>query len=128
MAAVTSYTVNCERVGRWWEVTVPEIDDVTQVKRLDQVEDAVSSLVHLMTGAYPDAVKLEVHSPAGVDDEVSRARRLREEAEQASAASVELSRDAARRLAAEGLPARDIGRILGVSYQRAAQFASKRAS
>lgn len=124
---MTTYTAICERVGRWWEVTVPEIDDVTQVKRLDQVEETVSSLVRLMTDVHPDSVRVEVHSPAGVDEEVSRARRLREEAEKASAASAELSRDVARRLSAEGLPVRDIGRILGVSYQRAAQFAGRRA-
>ena len=125
---MTTYTAICERVGHWWEVTVPGIDDVTQVRRLDQVEESVHSLVHLMTGVYPDDIRVEVHAPAGVDDEVARARQLREQAEQASASSVELSRDVAHRLAAEGLPLRDIGRILGVSYQRAAQFVGKRAS
>lgn len=53
----------CERVGDWWEVHVPEIDDVTQVERLDRVESTVRDLVHLMTEAHPDEVNVRVRSP-----------------------------------------------------------------
>lgn len=52
---MTTCTAICERAGKWWEITVPELPSgaVTQARRLDQVPQAVRSLVHLMTGAEP---------------------------------------------------------------------------
>jgi len=49
VVAVRTCTAVCERVGGWWEITVPELDGrVTQTKRLDQVEETVRSLVSLV--------------------------------------------------------------------------------
>lgn len=119
---MSDYTAICERVGKWWEITIPEINEITQAKRLSQVEETVRSLVHLMAGVYPDVVHVEVRMPDDLHEEVARARQLREKAEAEARESAALSRDAARRLAAEGLPVRDIGEILGISYQRAHQL------
>jgi hypothetical protein len=57
MAPVT-YTAICERHGRWWEITVPELPSgrVTQARRLSQVDDTVRDLVSLMTGADPAGI------------------------------------------------------------------------
>ncbi|MGH3266904.1 MAG: hypothetical protein ACRDNS_33550 [Trebonia sp.] len=121
---MTAYTAICERAGKWWEITVPELPSggVTQAKRLDQVPETVRSLVHLMTGTEPGEIRMEIRMPDGIRDEVARARQLREKAEAEAKESAALSREAARRLAADGLPVRDIGEILGVSHQRAHQF------
>jgi len=57
MAPVT-YTAICERVGGWWEITVPELPSgrVTQARRLSEVDDTVRDLVSLMTGADPAGI------------------------------------------------------------------------
>ena len=59
-----TYTAVCERVGRWWEVTVPELDEVTQARRLDDVPATVADLVALVTGADPDNVEVRVQAHA----------------------------------------------------------------
>jgi hypothetical protein len=123
MAPVSTYTAICERGGKWWEITVPELDEVTQARRLDQVPGTVAALAHLMAGDDHAVVSVHIRIPDDLRDEIARARRLRGEAEAATRESAALSRHAARRLAADGLSLRDIGELLGVSYQRAHQFA-----
>jgi hypothetical protein len=59
-----TYTAVCERVGNWWEITVPELDEMTQARHLDDVPATVADLVALMTGADPASVEVDVHAHA----------------------------------------------------------------
>lgn len=124
MQTARDYTATCEREGKWWVITVHGLPSggVTQVRRLDQVAETVRSLVHLMTGEHPDDVALDVRVPGGLGEEVARARELRERADAEARESAAIARRAARQLADDGLPVRDIGEILGISYQRAHQM------
>lgn len=71
MAEVTAYTAVCEREGKWWVVTVPELESggVTQARTLDEVPATVADLVALMTEADPASVEvnMKVRSGTGVD-------------------------------------------------------------
>jgi hypothetical protein len=60
-----TYTAVCERVGRWWEITVPELDEITQARTLDEVPETVADLVATMTGADPTTVQVRVEAEAG---------------------------------------------------------------
>lgn len=62
----TTYTAICQQVGKWWEITVPELDHgrVTQARSLDDVEATVRDLVVTMTGAQPTDVRVDVQAPA----------------------------------------------------------------
>jgi orotate phosphoribosyltransferase-like protein len=122
MAQVSTYTARCERAGKWWEITVPELDEVTQARRLAQVPQVVADLARLMRGDTSAEVTVRISAPGVAAARVDEARRLRREADAAAARSVELSRDIARRLHEQGVSERDIGEILGVSYQRAHQL------
>jgi hypothetical protein len=57
-----TYTALCERAGRWWEITVPELPAgrVTQARRLSLVPGIVRDLVSLMTGADPASIDVRV--------------------------------------------------------------------
>ena len=57
-----------------------------------------------------------------MQEHLDRAAELRSESSRANTAAAEEVRAAARELADSGLPQRDIGRLLGVSHQRAAQL------
>jgi hypothetical protein len=59
-----------------------------------------------------------------VTEHLLRAEKLRDEARHAQAAAAEEVRLAARQLKNDGLPLRDIGVLLHVSYQRAGQLVS----
>jgi hypothetical protein len=63
-ATPVTYTAVCERVGRWWEITVPELDEVTQARTLDEVPDTVADLVATITGAHPAVMRVKVEATA----------------------------------------------------------------
>ncbi len=122
----TTYTATAAREGRWWTVTVPAVDGVTQARRLGDVEDMARELVAVTLDVPVEDVAVEVAVSAvdGVDvgaaleairDERARAAALERDA---SARAQQLARD----LVAKAVPLRDVGTILGVSHQRAHQL------
>jgi predicted RNase H-like HicB family nuclease len=118
-------TANAARAGTWWAISVPEVPGVfTQAKRLDHVAAMAADAVALVTGKPAGSVEVTVKPqiPFEVTSHLERARQLREEAAQANTDSAKEMRVAAQALASLGLPLRDIGAILGVSYQRAHQL------
>jgi hypothetical protein len=58
--APVTYTAVCERVGDWWEITVPELPAgrVTQARHLSEVDDTVRDLVAVMTGVDPASIEV----------------------------------------------------------------------
>jgi DNA-directed RNA polymerase specialized sigma24 family protein len=65
---------------------------------------------------------VNIQLPGDIHQELARSAELRDQASSAQAEAAQLTRDAARRLYDQGLPLRDIGQILGVSFQRAKQL------
>ncbi len=120
-----TYTAVCERVGRWWEITVPELDGrLTQARRLDQVEEMVRSLVSLIVDIPADSfeVAIQPNLPSSASDEVRQAIELRSEADRTAEAASKATRKAARQLAGMGLTVRDIGATLQLTPQRVSQL------
>jgi hypothetical protein len=85
MAPVTSvregsstYTALCEREGRWWVITVPELPSgrVTQARTLDEIPAVVADLVATMTGADRATVEVDMRVHAG--PELGKRGRLRQ--------------------------------------------------
>ncbi len=123
---MSRYTANVTRDGRFWLIHVPELNRHTQARHLREITTMARDLVSVMTGETPDSIELDVHisRPAGVDEHLARAAKLREESQRAQAAAAAELRQAARELKAAGMPLRDIGQLLDVSYQRAHQLVS----
>ncbi|MDR6868466.1 hypothetical protein J2Y69_003082 [Microbacterium resistens] len=127
---MNTYKVTATREGKWWMIAVPEIDGLTQARRLSEAADMAREYIAASQGvAIEDvAVDLEV---AAVDDIAVAARvaEIAEERKQAAdldRAVGQHSTDLARDLASAKVPLRDIGAILGISYQRAHQLISPR--
>jgi hypothetical protein len=120
-----NYTARCRREGRWWVVEVPELGHTTQARRLDKVEEMVRSLVRMFTDDDPSSATVMV-DVAFADDstrvEVELARDSRTRAAAAQREAAERLTRAARLLSAQGFSVRDIGVLLGLSYQRAQQL------
>jgi DNA-directed RNA polymerase specialized sigma24 family protein len=112
------------RDGRFWHIRVPQIERSTQARHLREVELMARDLIAIMEDVQPDSFGLEVQIelPQDVRQELARSAELREQAAHAQAEAARLSRDAALRLYDQGLPLRDIGKVLGVSFQRAKQL------
>jgi predicted RNase H-like HicB family nuclease len=120
-----TYRVTAERDGRWWLVRVPEVPTAfTQVRRLDQAEAMARDVLSLLLDLPEDSfdVRVEPVVPPEIAQDLDEARRLRREAKEVAEQAGARVRHAARVLASEGLTVRDIGVILGVSYQRAQQL------
>jgi hypothetical protein len=120
-----NYTARCHREGRWWVVEVPELGHTTQARRLDKVEEMVRSLVHMFTDADPSSANVTVDVAFADDNtriEVELARDSRARAAAAQREATERLTQAAQLLSAQGFSVRDIGVLLGLSYQRAQQL------
>jgi hypothetical protein len=124
---MSMYTALVSRDGRFWHVEVPEIDRVTQARNLNEVDLMARDLVAIMTGVEPDSFELDVRVqlPDSVQAHLSEVERARDaEAEARSHAATEL-RAAAAELKNAGLSVRELGSVLGISYQRASQLTSR---
>jgi len=127
---MTTYNVSVTREGRWWMVRVPEIDQVTQARRLSEVTKAARELIAVTLDVPMSTVSVlvRVERVGDIEDVTGRAEAIRKEHERAD----ELARQArdgsqqlARQLASAHVPVRDIGELLGVSHQRAHQLISR---
>jgi hypothetical protein len=121
VAAVKTYDVVARRWDRGWELHIGGIG-VTQSRRLTEAEEMVRDYILLDRGEHDFEVRITPELSPGLDREVRRARKSTAEAAQVVESAAARSRDAARRLRAEGLTGRDIAIILGVSPQRVSQL------
>jgi hypothetical protein len=126
VAVVDTYHANVERDGRFWLIRVPEIGRSTQARYLREVEEMARDLIAVMREVAPDSfdVVVSYRLPKSVQAHLARAAKLRKESDLAKSRAADESRAAVRELVDAGLPLRDIGQLLGVSHQRAAQLAT----
>lgn len=123
-----AYEVRAEREDGWWIVTVPALDAVTQAKRVDQIEHMARDLIAAWLDVKYDDVAVDVNIvlPEPWQAQVDNIREHRARAEEEAAVALREARRAAQRLHEQvGLPFRDVGAVLGVSFQRAKQLADE---
>ena len=122
------YTVTATREGDWWEVDVSGLDGAfTQARRLDQVEAMGRDAIAVMLDVPDDSFDIDTSLlPGRAADELAaavNARRRSAEAQEEARVATEHAMGALRDV---GLPVRDIGRLIGVSHQRAAKIVARR--
>ncbi len=119
-----TYRAEVSRDGRFWLVNVPEVDRMTQARTLGELQAMTEDLISNMTDASQEAFEVEyqIRVPPAAKAHLDTATRLRDDATQAQAGAAAEVREAAKVLRATGMPVRDIGRTMGISYQRAHQL------
>ncbi len=118
--------VVARRSGKWWAIEVPDHPGVvSQARRLDQVDVMAADALSLWLDREftPDELEVVVHPDAELVGVIEAARRARSRAEEARSEAQSAMRQAVSRAIAAGLPLRDVGRLLGVTHQRAAAIA-----
>jgi DNA-directed RNA polymerase specialized sigma24 family protein len=125
---VTRYRVEVERGKKYWTIYVPAVERWTQARKVGEIREMAQDLIELMTETQPADIELDVHIalPADVQERLDRVEELRAQAAQAQGKAADELRGAARMLHDTGLSMREIGEVLGVSYQRAHQLVSGR--
>lgn len=120
-----NYTATARRSGRWWVVQCDQHPGaISQVARLDQAADVHREAIAFVADAPEAEIEVEVRPEIDpqVSEELAEAHRLAEQASEIDSRARTLRSDAARRLAQDGLSVRDVGSVMGVSYQRAHQL------
>ena len=110
-------------------VRVPEIDQVTQARRLSEVTKAARELIAVTLDVPMSTVgvRVRVERVGEVEDVTGRAEAIRKEhvrADELARRAQGESKQLARQLAGAHVPMRDIGELLGVSHQRVHQLIS----
>jgi hypothetical protein len=125
------YKIEVTRDGRWWMVHIPEIDGLTQARRLSEAETMAREYIALDQNLPYDEIKVETASIRTGDPEIRElleaARSIRSRRAHAQQLEQEALRDAqefAHWLTVYGVPVRDIAELLDVSPQRVSQIAN----
>jgi hypothetical protein len=134
------FKIDVVREGRWWMVYVPEIDGVTQARRLSEVETMAREYIALDQNIPYDDIQIEtagvrLEDPAvlvggmsAFRDLLDAARQIRNQrahARQVEAEAQQQSREYALWLTTYGIPVRDVAELLDVSPQRVSQLANE---
>ncbi|MDF3280901.1 HicB family toxin-antitoxin system [Gordonia sp. N1V] len=145
MTKKTRYRVDVYRDGRWWMIRVPALDGhvdaegvklageaITQARRYADIETEARDFIALVADVAPSTIELDVHHDYDVDGDnigemAADAIALKERAAALEQEALRKRRHIAGVLSKKGVPVRDIGEILGVTYQRAAQLTSEAA-
>ena len=123
-----TYAAKVSRDGKWWMIDIPEIDGLTQARRIADVEQAARELVAVTLDVrlsevavdirYQDIAGVPVEAQLhAINEEKAEAARLEEDAAAKTSQLV-------RALVDRKVPVRDIGAMLRISFQRVHQIAS----
>jgi len=124
---VSHYTVTAERGRLYWVLQAVEAPNaITEVARLSQASEFMPEAISIATGEPEDEIEFEIVPVASevAQNHIANARRMREQAARANEAAATEWRAAARELRTSGMTYADIGAVLDVSPQRAAQLVS----
>lgn len=124
-----TYRVIATQEERFWLLSVPELAVVTQARTLDRAEATVRDLIAVWLDVPPNSFAVDVEPR--LDDEWTKLLRetkdARTTADMASARASELLRTSVTTLHDAGLSAREVGSLVGLSYQRVQQLLAERA-
>jgi len=120
------YRATVEREPGWWIISVPELDLVTQARRIRDIQPMATDLVAAWLDEDPADIRVEIEDftpPAAVQDQMDRAKRLLSQATREQEEAGRLASDAVSVLVDElGLTLRDAAQLLGISHQRVSQL------
>jgi len=123
------YKVEITRDGRWWMVHIPEIDGLTQARRIGEAEQMAREFIALETSTPINEVLITIASITvpglgDVQEPAADIRDLRDAAREAEAAFADATKRYAKRATRAGIPVRDIAELLDLSPQRVSQLAN----
>ena len=119
-----TYTAQVVREGKWWVADILDTDWAAQSRRLDGLEGVVREVLSLALEADAGSfgVVLEYVPDHEVAELMAREDALRAESARLKSEAAAANREVAALLRRRGYTLRDIGSLMGVSYQRASQL------
>ncbi len=125
------FKIEVTRDGRWWMVHIPEIDGLTQARRLSEAETMAREYIALDRNLPIDDIKVEtasvrIEEPAFREllETAREIKSLRGNAKELERQATEKAYEYAHWLTTYGVPVRDIAELLDISPQRVSQLAN----
>lgn len=116
---MTCYKVEATEDQGFWCLRIPQIERATQARSIDEINVMAKDLIRIMT--LEEDVELSVVY-MNLPPEVAEAVELKRQAAELEARAMATQSAAAKKLHELGVSLRDIGRLLGISHQRAHQL------
>lgn len=115
------------RDGRWWMISFPELDGVTQARRLSEAEQMAREYIAVSTDLPIKEVKVNIASISvpevgDVGAAAADIKAIRRHAIHVETEAYLKTRTYAKNMAAAGVPVRDIAELLDISPQRVSQI------
>ncbi|MEU5942252.1 hypothetical protein ABZ807_24400 [Micromonospora sp. NPDC047548] len=119
-----SYRVHANREGKFWLLRVPELDIMTQARKLTEADEMARDLIATWVDVAPDAftIDLDVALPGELAQRRDHARQLRDEADRLRDLAADEFRAVVREAHEAGLSVRELAVALKLSHQRAQQI------
>lgn len=110
--------------GKWWMVSIPEIDGLTQCKTIEKIPEQAADLAAVILDVPADQVAVNVAYTLPEDAEAANESWHQAQGQLAAAKANVDARlaDLARTLKGQGYTLKDIGAITGYTFQRIAQI------
>ena len=125
------FKIEVTRDGRWWMVHIPEIDGLSQARRLSEAETMAREYIALDRNLPYDEIKVETASIRTNEPEIREilemARQIRNKrvhAQQLEQEALSEAQQFAHWLTTYGVPVRDIAELLDISPERVSQLAN----
>lgn len=123
-----TYKLIVHREPGWWVIEIPELELVTQARRLGDVEknarEAIASLLDVERASFD--LEQDVQAPPSVLREMDEARALMDRAAILREEGADRIGQAVERLIKDfGLTMREAGKLLHLSHQRIAQLVER---
>jgi predicted RNase H-like HicB family nuclease len=112
------YEANVRQGENHWIVTVPKIGAVTQARTINELNTMTKDLIEITTDDKDFDISFDYDLPS----EVAEAVELKRQAVELEARAMATQIIAAKKLHELGVSLRDIGKLLGISHQRAHQL------
>lgn len=115
--------------GKWWEIHIHELDQVTQASRAKDIQDMATDLAAVVLDLDPDEVEVNVtlRAPDEAHKRWVQAREDIEKAQELSAKGAAESRAVVAELSQQ-FTITEVARMLGISTQRVSQLKAKKPS
>ncbi|GAB2606359.1 hypothetical protein [Kribbella endophytica] len=127
-----NYDAVVTRDGRWWMIEIPEMDGLTQARRLDDVEKMAREYIAVTLDIPMSQVDVSVSGIEVAGQDLLEAKALvedlRRHSQQVEALVADLTRQFASALTSASVPVRDVSKVLGISHQRVSQLVQSAAA
>lgn len=122
-----TYDARVYREGKWWMVEVPAIDGLTNTRRFSEVELMARELIAVTLNVPLSQVAVRIDSIAvgrDIAKDIANVQHARQRAAEAETAANQQTKALAEELVRADVPLRDVGAVVGLSYQRIHQLVS----